>query len=51
MDDNDVMCCIKAWQNHEDAVLSELCQRLLERRLFKIELRDHRLTKTTSKSG
>ena len=40
IDDNDVMCCIKAWQQHEDVVLSELCQRLVERRLFKIELRD-----------
>ena len=40
LDDNDVMCCIKAWQNHADPVLSELCKRLVHRRLFKIELRD-----------
>ncbi len=40
LDDNDVMCCIKAWQDHPDTVLSELCRRLTHRRLFKIELRD-----------
>ena len=30
----------KAWQEHPDWVLSDLCQRLTHRRLFKIELRD-----------
>ena len=40
LDDNDVMCCIKAWQSHPDAVLSDLSQRMTDRRLFKIELRD-----------
>jgi hypothetical protein len=40
IDDNDVNCCIKAWQDHDDVVLSKLCRGLLNRRLFKIELRD-----------
>jgi len=40
LDDNDVLCCIKAWQDHPDPVLSQLCSRLVDRRLFKIELRD-----------
>ena len=40
MDDNDVMCCIKAWQSHSDFVLSDLSRRISQRRLFKIELRD-----------
>ena len=40
MDDNDVMCCIKAWQSHPDFVLSDLSRRISQRRLFKIELRD-----------
>ena len=40
LDDNDVMCCIKAWQDHPDTVLSELSRRITHRRLFKIELRD-----------
>ena len=40
MDDNDVMCCIKAWQEHPDFVLSDLSRRITQRRLFKIELRD-----------
>ena len=40
MDDNDVMCCIKAWQDHPDFVLSDLSRRITQRRLFKIELRD-----------
>ena len=28
MDDNDVMCCIKAWQSHSDFVLSDLSRRI-----------------------
>ncbi|MDC0600640.1 HD domain-containing protein [Flavobacteriales bacterium] len=40
LDDSDVMCCIKSWQNHPDQVLSDLSRRLTHRKLFKIELRD-----------
>ena len=40
LDDNDVICCIKAWQDHPDPVLSRMCTGLIDRRLFKIELRN-----------
>ena len=37
LDDTDVLHAIKQWQNHEDPVLSELCQRLIQRRLLKVK--------------
>ena len=38
LDDNDIMAGLKMWMNSSDKVLSELCRRLLQRRLFKIQL-------------
>lgn len=38
LDDFDVWACVKQWALHEDRVLSQLCQMLLNRRLFKIML-------------
>lgn len=35
MDDHDVFLSIKEWKNHEDPILSDLCNRFLNRRLFK----------------
>ncbi|MFM2386892.1 MAG: hypothetical protein RL660_1649 [Bacteroidota bacterium] len=35
LDDADIFCAIKVWCNHSDTVLSDLSQRLVERRLFK----------------
>ena len=40
LDDYDVWGAIKAWSQESDPVLSRLCQRLLDRRLFKIQLLD-----------
>ena len=40
LDDYDVMTAVKAWRDDEDRVLSELCRRLTNRHLFKIEMRD-----------
>lgn len=40
LDDYDVMTAIKAWCYDEDRVLSELCRRLTDRHLFKIEMRN-----------
>ena len=40
LDDYDVMTAVKAWCNNEDRVLSELCRRLTDRHLFKIEMRE-----------
>lgn len=35
MDDHDVFLSIKEWKNHEDLILSDLCNRFLNRKLFK----------------
>lgn len=39
LDDFDIMAAIKEWCNHSDRVLSDLSRRIVERRLFKIEIR------------
>ncbi len=38
LDDYDIMSAIKSWCYDKDRVLSELSQRLIDRRLFKIEI-------------
>lgn len=38
LDDNDVMVSIKAWQTHEDKILSMLCKMLILRKLYKVSL-------------
>ncbi len=38
LDDFDIMCAVKVWQNHSDKVLSLLSQKLVNRDLFKIEV-------------
>ncbi|MFW5707938.1 MAG: HD domain-containing protein [Bacteroidota bacterium] len=38
LDDFDVFTSIKVWTSHPDRILSFLCQRLVSRRLFRIEL-------------
>lgn len=38
MDDYDIWGAIKIWADHEDHILSTLCQMLLNRRLFRIRL-------------
>ena len=40
LDDYDVMTAVKAWCDDGDRVLSELCRRLTDRHLFKIEMRE-----------
>lgn len=39
LDDYDILGAIKVWTGHPDKVLSSLCQRLIDRRLFKIDMR------------
>jgi HD superfamily phosphohydrolase len=39
LDDYDIMGAIKVWTKHPDRVLRELCTRLIDRRLFKIQMR------------
>jgi HD superfamily phosphohydrolase len=38
LDDYDILGAIKVWQSESDKVLSELSKRIIERRLFKIEV-------------
>jgi HD superfamily phosphohydrolase len=44
LDDNDVMCAIKAWIAGGDKVLSALCRSFIDRQLFRGELLDAPLT-------
>jgi hypothetical protein len=40
LDDYDVMTAVKAWRYDQDRVLSELCRRLTDRHLFRIEMQE-----------
>jgi HD superfamily phosphohydrolase len=40
LDDSDIMISVKVWVNHNDKVLSMLCDRLLNRKLLKVELQN-----------
>lgn len=40
LDDMDIMSGIKVWAHHPDFVLSELCRRIMERDLYKTDIRD-----------
>lgn len=44
LDDSDLFTAIKQWQADSDKVLALLCQSLLNRKLFKIELRNQPFT-------
>ncbi len=47
MDDNDIWGAIKCWRNNPDAILSGLCNRLLQRELFQIILSSDPVKKST----
>jgi len=38
LDDNDIWGAIKLWRNHPDSILSSLCNQILNRELFQIQL-------------
>jgi len=38
LDDSDVFSSIKVWSDHKDKILSDQCKRLINRRLFKVEI-------------
>ncbi|WP_428667281.1 HD domain-containing protein [Runella sp.] len=40
IDDYDIWSCVKSWAGHFDTVLSSICQRLLDRKLYKIQFSD-----------
>lgn len=49
LDDVDVLSAIKDWQDHEDFVLSNLCQMIIHRRLLKIKLKNKPIDLTVIK--
>lgn len=49
LDDYDLWGAIKIWAQHDDFVLSNLCQMLLNRNLFKIKLSNEPSAKSTKK--
>ena len=44
IDDSDISASVKVWSSHSDKILSDLCGRLINRRLFKIILQDKPFT-------
>jgi HD superfamily phosphohydrolase len=40
LDDNDIMTSVKVWSSHKDKVLSALCNRLINRKLLKVEMQN-----------
>ncbi len=51
LDDYDVWGAIKVWADHEDKILSDLSSRLIDRRLFKVILRNERFSKVELKES
>ncbi len=45
LDDVDILAAIKDWQHTEDFVLSELCKRILNRRLLNIKIKKEPISK------
>ncbi|MEI7980130.1 MAG: phosphohydrolase, partial [Bacteroidota bacterium] len=41
LDDFDIVASIKSWIQHEDPILALLCENLINRRLFRVELQTH----------
>ena len=50
LDDNDIWTAIKVWKDHVDPVLSELCNGMVNRKLFKIIVSDSPIDKALVKS-
>jgi len=38
LDDQDIYASVKVWENHDDFILSRLCQMLNARKLYKVEI-------------
>jgi uncharacterized protein len=49
LDDHDIMSCIKVWANHPDYVLSTLCDWLINRKLYSIQLQKEPFSPTKIK--
>ena len=50
LDDFDIISALKSWTNHDDFTLSYLSKSIINRRLFKIWLQDHRFEKQQIKT-
>lgn len=44
LDDNDIWSALKVWQHHDDKILSLLASNIVNRRLFKVEVREEEPT-------
>ena len=44
LDDNDIWSAIKVWQQHEDKILSLLSSNIINRKIFKVEVREEEPT-------
>jgi HD superfamily phosphohydrolase len=38
LDDSDIFASVKVWASHPDKILSDLCENLVNRRLFRVEM-------------
>jgi hypothetical protein len=47
LDDTDIMFAIKKWQAHPDPILSLLCNRLLNRKIYKCQLQSEQIDEAT----
>jgi HD superfamily phosphohydrolase len=43
LDDNDIISALKEWRYHEDFVLSNLCQMILDRELLKVKIKNKKI--------
>jgi len=51
LDDTDIMYAIKKWQTHSDPILSLLCSRLLNRKIYKCQLQSEPITDAALKQA
>lgn len=47
LDDTDILFAIKKWQSHSDPILSLLCNRLLNRKIYKCQLQSEPISDVT----
>lgn len=45
LDDNDIIVCLKEWQNHKDKVLQTISSGLINRNLFKVTIQNAKFSK------
>ncbi|MCC6182958.1 MAG: HD domain-containing protein [Bacteroidia bacterium] len=50
LDDYDIMASVKVWASYQDVVLSTLCQNLLNRKLYKIEIQQKKFSQAYEQS-